>query len=150
MATGIIPNTHLLPMFLHIYIIWQWFWHQGTSIINMQHLIPITILFDTGWNLIQWMISKIVCLFLFCKTSLILFYTTSVSAIMMCTITKVYVSVKSIITNTLNLLDYCHGSLHNISDKKIATSTSNNAGQPAKKFCACKKSSFNKRNCVSG
>ena len=141
MTNGIILHTHLSPM-----MIWEIPTHLchltminlETSLLrrifalaNVNHksscLKPINILFDTGWNLIYWIIFKIVCLILFRKTGFVLFYTTSVSAIVTHTTTKVHMSVKSIMTNTWNLLP-AWVSKSPLQQKKKHNKTSNGAG----------------------
>ena len=76
------------------------------SIMNTKCLKLITIPLDTGsgWNLIHWMISKIVYPILICRMNLDLFVTTSISNIMKLTIIRLHVSSKLMITNAWNYI----------------------------------------------
>ena len=116
---------------------------------NVRPLKSATILFDTGWNLIQWIISKIVCLVLLCKTSLILFYTTYVKNIVTHTIAKGYVLAKSMITNMESSISVGLKNTNSTKEEEMQQ-TSNSTELYAQKLCTSKKSYFNEYNFQSG
>ena len=122
------------------------FSHCQTSIINKGHLKLITKLFDTRWKWNQYMISKIVCLCLFCKTCLGLFYTTTVRDIVVHAITKLYVSTKSMITNTSNVLPRWVSKPRLYKTRKRATKQAMALDYTLRNFCAYKKSLFRHPN----
>ena len=116
----------------------------------MGYLKPITILFDTGRNLYQWLISKFLYLVLFCKTSLVLFYTATISNIVTHTIIQLHVSTNSMMTNTWNLLPVWVSKQRLWQKKKKKhNKTSSSVRLSIQKLCARKKSYFNKSNCKS-
>ena len=85
------------------------------SIINTASLKPIIIPFDTGWNFVQYMITKIMCL--------MLFYMTKFNSIVTNIITQMHVSAKLCLLMYGTF--YPSGTLHyDINETKRATGKS--------------------------